>query len=490
MRRYSRFSAALAIALWCGAIDVARAEVAERPEVAAANEASSSALSLDEVIRSVERTFPLLVAAEKEREIAEADVQSARGGFDPSLRARASSIPYGGYPSDRLDVSLEQPTGLWGARFFGGWRYGRGSFAAYDGKYETADYGEGRIGAQVPLWRDGPVDRRRATLAKAEIGTDVARLSVEEQKLVMIRAASIRYFDWIAAGRKLSIARSLLVMATTRDAQLAARVDRGDLPAYERAENLRVMHQREAQVVAAERALENAAIELSLYLRNESGAARLPERSRLPADLPPLTREGVLMADRAESVAVAQRPETKRLAALVAQSRIEADLASNQTKPGVDIVVMGSKDFGPGPPKIVPTELEVGILLDIPILTRVQDGRKRAAEAQISRLSEQTRYARDRIVADVRDAMSIISLARERAAAIRKEVDVARTLIDSERRRFDLGESTLLMVNLREQAFAEAELREVDAVADYHRGVAALRAATGQASAQGRTDAP
>ena len=36
------------------------------------------------------------------------------------------------------------------------------------------------------------------------------------------------------------------------------------------------------------------------------------------------------------------------------------------------------------------------------------------------------------------------------------------------------------MVNLREQAYAEAELREVDAVADHHRGMAALRAAVGR----------
>jgi len=481
--RLPRIAAALALlsCLCLGSPGAARAEleVSRQP---------SGELSLEELVRSVEQSFPLLRAAEQDRVLADADRLSAEGGFDPAVRIRGTSVPYGGYRNDRVEVSVDQPTSLWGTRVFGGWRYGGGSFAPYDGKYETADYGEVRIGAQVPLWRDGPIDRRRAGIQRAEIGTSVAKLSVAEQRLLMVRAASMRYWDWVAAGRRVEISRELLAMATTRDAQLAARVERGDLPAYERAENLRVMHQREAQVAAATRGLENAAIELSLYLRDDRGLALRPDRSRLPAALPPVTGAGTGGAgggatpagERAERTALEQRPEPKRYEAMMAQSRVDLALAENQRKPGVDVVVMGAKDLGPGPPKIVPTELELSLMLDIPILTRVQDGRKQAAEAQLTKLTEQARYARDRVTADVRDALSAISLAHDRAAAARREVDVARGLVDSERERFTLGDSTLLMVNLREQAYAEAEMREVDAVAEHHRGTAALRAATGQ----------
>jgi hypothetical protein len=47
----------------------------------------------------------------------------------------------------------------------------------------------------------------------------------------------------------------------------------------------------------------------------------------------------------------------------------------------------------------------------------------------------------------------------------------------AERTRLELGESTLLFVNLREQTAAEAAVREVDALGDYHKAVASLRAA-------------
>ncbi len=439
-------------------------------------------LTLEEVVRSVETNYPLLRAASFDRAIASADQLSAEGGFDPALRARATTIPLGGYPNDRFEVGIEQPTGLWGTRLFGGYRYGQGSFAPYDGKLETADRGEVRVGAQVPLWRDGPIDRRRASMARAEIGTRVADLSVEEQRLVMVRAASFRYWEWVAAGKKVSIAEALLATATTRDAQLAARVEKGDLPAYERSENLRALHQREAQVTALERTLDNAAIELSLFLMRDGAGSVVPDRARLPKSLPPLFEVGQFSATRSERLAASSRPEPQRLEAMSAQTRIDRELAANQRKPAIDILVAGAKDLGSGPPKIVPGELEISLILEIPILTRVQEGRQRAAEAQLSKLGEQARYARERVTADVRDALSAIDRARERAQEIKREIDVARGLVVSERERFELGDSSLLMVNLREQALAEAELREVDAVLEHHRGVAALRASVGRGS--------
>ena len=50
-------------------------------------------------------------------------------------------------------------------------------------------------------------------------------------------------------------------------------------------------------------------------------------------------------------------------------------------------------------------------------------------------------------------------------------------LATQERARFSLGEGTLLVVNLREQAEAEAALREVDAQAEFQRALAAWRLA-------------
>jgi outer membrane protein, heavy metal efflux system len=120
------------------------------------------------------------------------------------------------------------------------------------------------------------------------------------------------------------------------------------------------------------------------------------------------------------------------------------------------------------------------VLLDIPVQTRAQRGRVQAAQASAERFGARARFARERIDADVRDAHSAIAAARERIEATRLEVALALELERGERARFEQGDSNLLIVNLREQQSAEALSREVDALLDYFRAQADLRAARGQ----------
>jgi outer membrane protein TolC len=80
----------------------------------------------------------------------------------------------------------------------------------------------------------------------------------------------------------------------------------------------------------------------------------------------------------------------------------------------------------------------------------------------------------------MRDAHSALRGARERIEAARREVKLALALEDAERTRFEQGDSHLLIVNIREQQTAEAELREVDALLDYQRAIADSRAARGE----------
>jgi len=160
------------------------------------------------------------------------------------------------------------------------------------------------------------------------------------------------------------------------------------------------------------------------------------------------------------------------------RSRIEADLARNQQNPGIDVTVFGARQFGPEMDKRFDPVVGTSVLLDIPILNRVNEGRERSAEAAIAKAEDQKRFARDRIVADVRNALVTMDASRQRAAMAQREVKVATELAKAELRRFELGDGNLLLVNLREQANAEAAIREIDALADLQRAVANFRAAT------------
>lgn len=445
------------------------------PELAvAAAERKSEPLLLGEVLDSVLRHFPAILAAQKEQRAAEAELLAARGAFDPLLRLRAEGALLGYYQNGRLDVSLEQPTPLWGTRFFAGWRLGSGSFADYDGKLATNDYGEVRVGAVVPLWRNGPIDRTRAAIKRATIGQTLAGQTVTQQRLEAVRLGSQRYWEWTAAGQRLHIAHGLQRLAAERDGALAERVRHGDLPELERIDNQRLVLSRKSLLIAAQRGLEQAQIELSIYLRDAQGEPWLAPAERLPSELPPpeprlLTKER-LAADIQS--ALSRRPEAERLRLQLEQLGIDRDLAKNQLAPAVDVGLAFSQDLGAGSSTRTPPVLEGSVLFDMPIPNRTAKGRLGAAEALMARLQAQARLVRDRICAEVQDVQSLLKAAEQRAAVARAELQLSQKVEAAEHQRFELGDSTLVLVNLREQATADAALREIDARLDYHRAQA------------------
>ena len=432
-------------------------------------------LGLDEVLAAVERSHPLLVSARLDRDTADGELQVAKGAFDPSLKARATIQPFGYYENQRLDAYIEAPTPLYGATFYGGYRLGLGNIPDYDGKLATNAGGELRAGVAVPLLRDGYIDRRRVGLSRAKIGIDLAGLSVAQARIELRRAATQRYWEWIAAGARLRIVEALLTLSRTRDTVVALRIAHGDLPAIERTENARAIAQREAQVFLARRGLEQATIELSLLLRDATGSPRLAGIDELPAAMPEPGATPEVDADLRE--AVSRRPEPRRVSLLRTQGELDLRLAQNQLLPALDLSFVVSKDLGSGLASRDPAAGELGITLDFPLLFRSGLGRLGVARAGLRRTDQQLRFARDRVSAEVRDAGSAIAGAHARLTATRKELGLARELEAAERQRFDLGDSTLFFVNLREQSTAEAALREVDSMLDYHRAVAAYEAA-------------
>src|SRR5690606_29525616 len=121
-------------------------------------------------------------------------------------------------------------------------------------------------GVRVPLARDREIDSRRADLAQKRIGLRLADLSIDQQRIAILQSATRRYWDWVSAGRRLATAKSLLEVAQSRDSILREAVRLGALPQFEQLDNQRLVLQRQNNVVEAQRSIENASIELSLFL--------------------------------------------------------------------------------------------------------------------------------------------------------------------------------------------------------------------------------
>jgi outer membrane protein, heavy metal efflux system len=445
-------------------------------------------LTIDEVLRSTDQHHPLIAVSLAEQAMARGELLSQEGGFDPSIRARANAGA-GYYPNINGDVGVDVPLPWWGASTSGGWRINAGDVPVYDGKKKTNDYGELRAGLLVPLLRDGYIDRRRAGIQRAELEKDVQQQAVRAARLELLRQASLLFWEWVAAGERLHVAEHLLLLADTRRTQLAKRAATGDVPALDLVDNDRLVAQRQARLALAVRSLEKAALDLSLYLRDSQGAPMVAVAAQLPSLA--VSSDGCV-ATELTARALQQRPDVARARLVIDQVAVDVSLAENQLWPSLSLSGQAALDVGPTTPSSSSSssvwnpdpktrsspEFDVGLSFELPVPMRQARGRLGIVEEQRVRANQQWRLLQDRVGVEIADACSAARAAGARVVAVGQEVVAAQAIEDGERARYDAGDSTLLWVNLREQATAEAELSAIDATIDSQRAAIMRDAAT------------
>lgn len=433
-----------------------------------------------EVLQSVERSLPLIERARQDLEVALGTLEEASGAFDLTVNSGGRAAR-GFYDNDRLSASIEQPLAPLGATAFAGYRAGRGVFAPSDSRAQTLANGELAAGIALPLLRDRAIDPRRADREISRVGIQIAERTLHATRLSAYRQAISVYWDWVSAGRQREVARALLVLAETRDQQLADSVSLGQVAPIERTDNRRAILQRRSALVAAERQLQLKAIDLSLYYRAATGDPERPAESRLPLLPRPTPPLRIPSEDEAVQVALARRPERQSLQAERDRQEVELRLAQNRVLPSLGLFAEAARDYGSGASSRAGSSFETGFTFQLPVQNRRGTGKRMQAQAKLLGVQQRLRWVEDQIRAEVQDALSALRAAADALDVIAEEVTVARELEELERERFRLGDSTQFLVNLRELTTAEAALREVRALADYQKASWTLEVSTGQA---------
>jgi cobalt-zinc-cadmium efflux system outer membrane protein len=437
---------------------------------------SAHLLHLDDVVGATLTYHPALNAEKQERVSADAELLSSEGAFDPSIKGEALSYVTGGYSGNYGSTYVEQPLKFYGSKVVAGYRVGDGTFPIYDNWYETNSAGEAGFGVEVPLLRDGTIDRRRANINKAESGQDLADSLIEQRKIELARAAALTYWDWTAARNKEKVYQTLLKVAEERDRQITERVKKGDLPDFDRIDNQRAVLQRQAQLLTAERTVKSTEYALSLFYRDGDAKPRDISRFEAPESIPLPLYAPIHIGSDPVAEATEARPEFKNIKARHDQNKVELTLARNQILPRLDLRVFTYDDYGTGNPKLEDTEVKAGLRIEIPLATRTQRGKIDNFEAQQKKLEFTETFLRERIRTDVQDALNALEIAKQRVDVVAQEVKAADDLARGEAKRFDLGDSNLIFVNLREQNAADAKVREIEALQDYQKAFVAFEA--------------
>jgi outer membrane protein TolC len=99
----------------------------------------------------------------------------------------------------------------------------------------------------------------------------------------------------------------------------------------------------------------------------------------------------------------------------------------------------------------------------MPLQNRVARGQVEAAEASITALEWRRRQSEEQILAEIAQLSTNLTAAEQLAVLARDEEVQADKLAAGERRLFQAGASDFFLVNLREDAAANAAIRRLDA---------------------------
>lgn len=461
--------------------EVAPQKVENLPPTEKPREWKGDSLTLEQVVESVQTTYPLLRSAFYNQRIAAGEQLGARGAFDLNVSGGHIAQPMGFYKNYRSYLNAKRYT-MWGGQSFLGYRVGDGNFPDWYKERETDEGGELKAGMSIPLLKDRAIDKRRAELARSDLERAAASPGIEEERLMFLLAAADAYWNWVAAGQVLEIAQQLLKIAEDRNAGLKKSVDAGNLPKIELTDNERLIVGRQAKLIQAQRKVEQSSIKLSLFFRTPEGAPLIPPPSALPDGFSQPIPMPDDIAPSLISTALRQRPEPRRLELVSRQVQVDLAQARNQLLPGLDVAVAASKDVGAPASSLrdkTPFELEASVLADVPLQRRAARGKVISLEGKLAQVTAKRRFVNDQITAEVQDALSALSNAYEAYQRARRAVELNRTLEQAERRKLELGDSDILTVNLREQATADAALVELGTLLEYHQALAMLRVAQG-----------
>lgn len=443
-------------------------------------------LTLEDVLRLVRQHHPKLRSADAQRRIAAEKRLEKQGAFDPVFVTGTDWLRFNseidaktlrGKPATSriADAEVEFLT-RYGLKVAAGTRFNLGKVKAP--LAPTGSGGEYFVEFKMPLLRGARINEKSAAERQAFLGEPLADTEYEATRLALVLKAAESYWDWVAAKRKWDVARDLLSLATFRAQAVRDRVNAGDLPAIDATEADLEVQRRQGGLTKAERDLQKAAFKLSLSLWSPDGQQVMsPEPSQVPVNFAnpiPFTdqqlREG-------QQLATQRRPELQALGINRQITEVDLALAKNQRLPAVDFTFSPGRDVGAG---AIGSTVKAGVSLTLPLRQRTADGRIGQASYKIQKIEFDTVNEKQRISTEVQDAISAINTTYERYRAAEREVALAVQLEEGERTKFQLGDSTLFLVNQRERATAEARVKLIEIQAEYEQAVATFRTATVQ----------
>lgn len=421
----------------------------------------ASVLSLEEYLGWVKKFHPIAQQANLGLAMGEAKLLKSRGAFDPKIeidydRKKFKETEY----FDKLNAVFKIPT-WYGIELKGKFDQNRGDFL----NPEAIVPSEGLYSAGISfslaegLW----INDRMAQLKQAKL---YQQQSVAERDLLinqLLLDASVAYFEWWNAHKETEVFTNFYNNAEIRLNAVKRSIVAGDKPAIDSVEAGVTLQSRKLGLKEVQLKKLKTGLQLSNFLWMDGAVPLEISENAIPQEIDPDAVERILLSNlrEAEEDSLTDHPKIRSLQLKLDQLTLERRLKVNKLLPQIDLEYNfyseRLQDFN----SFSTSNYYAGLNLSVPLFLRKERG-----DLNLARYKEQD--ARWEMLGTnlqlrnkIRASKAEITSYKEQMELMNQIVDQYQTLVLAEERRFNLGESSLFLVNTRENGFIESQLKQL-----------------------------
>jgi outer membrane protein TolC len=430
---------------------------------AVAAQDSVRTLSVQQFMQLVRQYHPVALQAENAIEQARAGVTSARGFFDPVLEFYSAEKVFDGkqyYNYAQPQVTL--PT-WYGIEVYAGAEYLAGGRTSPEETLGRTSY----AGISVPLLKNLLMDRRRAALQQAKILEQQSRAEKRAVLNDLLRDALNSYWAWVQQQLIKNTIDQIVIVNEKRLELIKTSYRLGERPAIDTVEALAQLQTYLSLQQEQNLELQNTGLDLSFFLWKEGSTPYLLPQDVQPATPLPRTVQVALPAmDSLLNTALTQHPELQlygyKLNSLAVEQRLKfqsllpkLDLKYNQLGKGYDVVKTATAP-------ILHNNYQYGVSFVLPLRLSEGRGEYRRARLKIQstelELAQKTLVIENKVRAYINKQQALQAQFNIQQSALQNFI----TLQRAEETRFFSGESSLFLINSRENKVLEARQKLIE----------------------------
>lgn len=417
-------------------------------------------LTYNEFLGYVKKYHPLVKKANLVVSDAQAALMVARGGFDPKLSIDYDTKEFKGteYYSV-LKSSFKIPT-WYGIEVKAGFDDTDGTY--FNPQNRTPDRGLTSLGVSFPLGQGLFINQRMADVREGKLQLQRSDAQRKLKAVEVLYSASEAYFNWKKNHDEVVLYTSYLKFAEVRYKSVITLIEQGDSPAIDSVESGITVRNRQLNLENANLKLVKSKLLLSNYLWLEDIPIELQDsvhpEERLLNTLEETLRTNEMVIDVNQ---LDNHPKIQWLQGEISILDVSRQLTANMLLPKVNVGYYHISD--PGYFQNFPVDdYKFNVNFSFPLFLRKERGNLKLAKLRIQDATYSLRQERLELKNTILAQQSKVVSLKKQKNIIDALVNDYTTMLTSEERLFSYGESSIFLINSRENNLVNSKLSQID----------------------------